>query len=489
MERTADVRTTTHVDVLVIGAGLSGIAAGYHLKEKCPGKTFAILEGRDAIGGTWDLFRYPGIRSDSDMYTLGYSFRPWKGARAIADGPSILEYIRETAKEHGLDEKIRFNHRVERASWSSETATWTVLARVSGEPVTFTCSFLFMCTGYYDYERGHSPDFPGIERFGGRVVHPQKWPEDLDTKDKRIIVIGSGATAVTLVPELAKVAAKVTMLQRSPTYIVSLPGVDKVAEWLRGKLPSDKAYAATRWKNVALSSAMYNFCRAFPERSKAFLLENVRRQLSPGFDVDRHFTPTYAPWDQRLCLVPDGDLFVAVRAGRADVVTDRIETFTETGIRLESGSTLEADIVVTATGLKLQMFGGMGLVVDGKPVQLRDTTNYKGAMLSDVPNFAVALGYTNASWTLKADLVCEFVCRLLTHMDRKGFRIVTPRAGADVGERPLLDLASGYVQRAMAEMPKQGAKHPWRLRQNYFLDLVTLRFGALADGALEFSRA
>jgi monooxygenase len=499
-------KTKNHVDVLVIGAGLSGIAAGYHLKTECPGKTFAILEGRSAIGGTWDLFKYPGIRSDSDMYTLGYSFRPWKGARAIADGPSILSYIRETAKEHALEEKIRFGHRVERASWSSQTATWTVEARVASperdgasaargdangatEVVTFTCNFLFMCTGYYDYERGYTPEFPGLERFGGRVVHPQKWTEDIDVKGKRVLVIGSGATAVTLVPELAKTAARVTMLQRSPTYIVSLPGVDKVAEWLRAKLPSESAYDVTRWKNVALSSAMYNFCRAFPARSKKFLLKNVRRQLGADYDVDTHFTPTYAPWDQRLCLVPDGDLFKAIKSGRAEVVTDRIKTFTETGVALESGKTLDADIVVTATGLKLQLFGGMGLVVDSKPVELKNTTNYKGAMLSDVPNFAVALGYTNASWTLKCDLVCEYVCRILKHMDKHHYRIVTPRTGGEQGTAPLLDLASGYVHRAISEMPKQGAKHPWRLRQNYLLDLMTLRFGAVVDPALEFRAA
>jgi monooxygenase len=485
-----------HVDVLVIGAGLSGIAAGCHLQKECPNKTYTILEGRDVMGGTWDLFRYPGIRSDSDMYTLGYAFRPWKGAKAIADGPSILDYIKETAQEHGIESKIRFGHRVERATWSSDKALWTVEARrkgrngngnatdLDGEIVRFTCSFLLCCSGYYDYAGGYTPDFPGASRFTGRIVHPQKWTEDIDYTGK--LVIGSGATAVTLVPELAKKAAHVTMLQRSPSYILSLPAVDVIAHWLRRKLPSRAAYNVTRWKNVALSMAIYNYSRRFPERAKKLLLEGVRRGVGADFDVETHFTPSYQPWDQRLCLVPDGDLFKAIKKGTADVVTDHIETFTETGLKLKSGKTLEADIIVTATGLKLLFAGGIELTVDGRRIDVGKTMNYKGAMLSDVPNFAAILGYTNASWTLKCDLVCEYVCRLLNHMDKKGYKQCTPRRVENdgVGE-PLINFSSGYVQRALGQLPKQGAKAPWRLYQNYLLDLFGFRYGSVDDGVLE----
>lgn len=481
-----------HVDVLVVGAGLSGIAAGVHLQTNCPRRTYAILESRDAMGGTWDLFRYPGIRSDSDMYTLGYSFRPWTGAKSIADGPQILEYIRETAREYGVDRKIRFGHHVLHASWSSETARWTVEARRTdtGEVVRLTCSFLQMCSGYYDYAGGYTPDFPGVERFGGRIVHPQKWTDDIDYAGKRVVVIGSGATAVTLVPELAKTAARVTMLQRSPTYILSLPAVDVIGQWLARRLPSDVAYDVTRWKNVLLSMAMFNFARRFPERAKKLVVGGVRRSLGPEFDVDTHFTPSYRPWDQRLCLVPDGDLFKAIKSGRAEVVTDHIETFTERGLKLRSGAELDADLIVTATGLKLHLLGGMELTVDDERVEVGKTMNYKGAMLSDVPNFAVSLGYTNASWTLKCDLVCEYVCRLLNHMERNGYRKCTPRlSDPDMEGEPLIDFSSGYVQRALAQMPKQGPKAPWRLYQNYVLDLVGLRHRSLDDGVIEFSDA
>jgi cation diffusion facilitator CzcD-associated flavoprotein CzcO len=477
------------LDVVVVGAGLSGIAAGYHLQTKCPTRTYAILEGRDAIGGTWDLFRYPGIRSDSDMHTLGFSFKPWTGAKAIADGPSILEYIRATAREYGIDRRIRFGHRVERASWSSDTATWSVEARRTdtGEIVRLTCRFLMMCSGYYDYAAGHSPTFPGTERFGGRIVHPQKWTDDVDYAGKRVVVIGSGATAVTLVPELAKKAAHVTMLQRSPTYILSLPAVDVVAKWLERKLPGELAYGMTRWKNVGMGMAIFNLCRRFPERAKKLIVEQARKNLGPGVDVDTHFTPTYHPWDQRLCLVPDGDLFEAVKAGRADVVTDHIETFTEAGIALKSGKKLDADLVVTATGLELLLLGDVKLTVEGEAIDVGKTLNYRGAMLSNVPNLAITLGYTNASWTLKADLICEFVCRLLNHMEKAGYRKCVARPEPGMPEEPVLDFSSGYVRRAISRLPKQGPKAPWRLYQNYFLDLLGFRYGALEDGVIELS--
>ena len=477
-------------DVLVIGAGLSGIAAGYHLQTKRPGRTYAILESREAIGGTWDLFRYPGIRSDSDMYTLGYAFRPWKGAKAIADGPSILEYIRDTARTFGIDEKIRFGHRAKKASWSSDAGRWTVeIEKSDGASIRLTCRFLLGCTGYYDYEGGYTPDFPGIEDYRGRVVHPQKWTDDVDYTNKRVVVIGSGATAVTLVPELAKKAAHVTMLQRSPTYIVSLPGRDAVAELLRGKVSDERAYDIVRWKNVAIGIAMFNFCRRFPAQAKKFIVGNVKKELGHGFDVEKHFTPSYNPWDQRVCLVPDGDLFRALKSGDAEIVTDKIDRFTENGIKLQSGAELEADLVVTATGLKLLLAGGMQMEVDGKPMIANQTFNYKGTMLSGVPNFAVILGYTNASWTLKCDLACEYVCRLLDRLDRHGYRSVTPKMGEITGPTaPLMDFTSGYVQRALNDLPKQGDKSPWRLYQNYVLDLLGLRHGKIDDGALVFQR-
>ncbi len=477
-----------NLDVLVVGAGLSGVAAGYHLSAQCPEKTYAILEARDAIGGTWDLFRYPGIRSDSDMYTLGYSFRPWRGEKAIADGPSIRSYIRDTAREHGVDRKIRFRHRVISASWSTDAARWTVVAKRddTGELVTFTASFVMMCSGYYDYDKGFTPDFPGLDRFKGRVVHPQKWSEDIDYDGRRVVVIGSGATAVTLVPELAKRAAHVTMLQRSPTYIISMPEVDAITRALARALPGDTAYDIARWKNVALSMAMYNFCRRFPEPATKMLLSGVKKQLGADYDVAKHFTPSYRPWDQRLCLVPNGDLFKALRKKTAEVVTDHIKTFTEKGIELESGRTIDADLVVTATGLKLRLLGGVSIEVDGKKIDSGKTLNYKGTMLSDVPNLAIALGYTNASWTLKADLVCSFVCRLLNEMDRDGKRIVVPRRNdPTLTEEPIINFSSGYIQRSVADLPKQGSRAPWKLYQNYFLDLVSLRFGKTVDDEVE----
>ena len=481
-----------HVDVLIVGAGLSGIGAGVHLQANCPGKTYAILEARDCIGGTWDLFRYPGIRSDSDMYTLGYSFRPWEEAKAIADGPSILEYVRETARDHGIDRHIRFGHRVLRAEFSTADARWIVTAERSDtqETVQFSAGFLFMCSGYYRYDEGYTPEFPGTKRFAGRIVHPQHWPEDLDYAGKRVVVIGSGATAVTLVPAMAEQAEHVTMLQRSPSYVISLPGEDRIAHALRRALPAKTAYAISRWKNVLRTMLSFEVSRRRPRVMKALLRKALERQLPTGYDIDTHFKPRYNPWDQRLCLVPDGDLFQAISSGRASVVTDRIETFTEQGLKLESGTELQADLIVTATGLNLLALGGMEIAVDGREIELSETMGYKGMMLSGVPNFAFAIGYTNASWTLKCDLTCEYVCRLLAHMDEHGYRLCTPEnLDPTVTELPFIDFSSGYVQRSIDKFPKQGSKAPWRLRQNYPLDIVSLKFGAVEDGAMQFSRA
>jgi cation diffusion facilitator CzcD-associated flavoprotein CzcO len=481
-----------HFDVLIVGAGLSGIGATHHLQRNCPGKSFAILEGRGAIGGTWDLFRYPGIRSDSDMYTMGYSFRPWTDAKAIADGPSILNYIRDTAKEADIDRHIRFHHWVKRASWSSKSATWTVETQSPGgaaaeETVTFACNFLFMCSGYYRYAAGYMPEFAGAESFKGCIVHPQHWPEDLDYANKRVVVIGSGATAVTLVPSMAKTAAHVTMLQRSPTYIVSRPEGDAVADWLRGHLPAKIAYGLTRWKNVLLGMYFFRLCRRKPDQVKDFILKAVRQELGPDYDIATHFTPRYKPWDQRMCLVPDSDLFGAIRSGYASIVTDMIDRFTDTGLKLNSGRELEADVIVTATGLVMELLGGMEVEVDGRQINLADTLNYKGMMFSDVPNLASAFGYTNASWTLKCDLTCGYVCRLLNYMDAKGYRQCTPRNRGATAAEPFLDFSSGYVQRALSRLPKQGAKAPWKLYQNYALDIMSLKFGGLRDNAMEFT--
>ena len=477
-----------HFDVVIVGAGLSGVGAGYHLQTRSPDRSYAILEGREAIGGTWDLFRYPGIRSDSDMFTLGYAFKPWTEAKAIADGPSILNYVRETAREHGVDQHIRFNTQVKGASWSTQDAAWTVEVEKDGKTSHVTANFLFLCGGYYSYAGGYTPEFPGVERFKGQLVHPQKWTPDIDHAGKKVVVIGSGATAVTLVPEMAKTAAHVTMLQRSPTYVVAAPGEDKQANWLRTKLPAKLAYAITRWRKVLFGIVFYNYARKQPAKVKAAIIGMVRKQMGPDYDVATHFTPTYNPWDQRICLVPDADLFTALKSGKAEVVTDHIESFTETGIQLKSGRVLEADLVVSATGLVLQAMNGLKLSVDGRPIDPGKTLSYKGMMYSDVPNLASAFGYTNASWTLKCDLTCEYVCRLLNHMKKTGERQVTPRNNdPEIGEVPWLDFSSGYVQRAMASFPKQGTKAPWKLHQNYALDLMNLRFTRIEDGVLAFS--
>jgi monooxygenase len=486
----ANDRPSEHLDVLIVGAGLSGIGAAHHLQEAFPRRSYAIFEAREDLGGTWDLFRYPGIRSDSDMHTLGYRFRPWTDSKTIADGDSILEYVRATAREGGIEGKIRFRHRVLRAEWSSEEARWRVEVEraEAGEPLTVSCDYLWVCSGYYRYDEGFTPDFPGRERFAGEIVHPQHWPEGLDCAGKRVVVIGSGATAVTLVPALAERAAQVTMLQRSPTYIASLPAEDPLAGRLRKLLPARAVYRIVRWKNVLLQTFFYQLSRRRPETVKRMIRRGVERALPPGYDVDRHFKPRYDPWDERMCLVPNGDLFAAIREGRASVVTDTIETFTEGGIRLDSGEELQADAIVTATGLNLLFLGGIELVVDGEPVDLPRTMTYKGMMLSGVPNCAFTVGYTNASWTLKADLTSEYVCRLLAHMDAHGYAKSVPElSDPTVREVPFSDLNSGYVLRALDRLPKQGSKEPWKLRQNYVVDRRSIRRAPIDDGAMRFS--
>ena len=481
--------TSEHLDVLIVGAGLSGIGAACHLQRECPGRSYAILEARDAIGGTWDLFRYPGVRSDSDMFTLGYAFRPWTEAKAIADGGSILEYIRATAREYAVDQQVRFGHRVVRAAWSTPDARWTVEVEARGETVVLTCSFLFVCSGYYRYDEGYTPAFPGIADFTGQVVHPQHWPADLDYGNRRVVVIGSGATAVTLVPAMAQTAAHVTMLQRSPSYVLSLPARDPLADRVRRLLPAHAAYSVVRWKNVLTAMVLFQLSRRRPDRVKRFLRERLERQLPQGFDVETHFTPRYDPWDQRMCFVPDGDLFRALRSGRATVVTGEIERFTDKGIALTSGDELEADLVVTATGLRLLPLGGIALTVDGKEVDLPKTLAYKGMMLSGVPNFAFAVGYTNASWTLKCDLVSEYVCRVLKHMRAHGYQQVTPtRPPGALETEPMITLKSGYVLRGVGLLPRQGPAAPWRLHQNYPRDVLMLRRGPVDDGAVRFSK-
>ncbi|WP_040339580.1 flavin-containing monooxygenase [Candidatus Blastococcus massiliensis] len=483
--------SSEHVDVLVVGAGLSGVGAACHLQVECPDKTYAILESRGAIGGTWDLFRYPGIRSDSDMFTLGYAFRPWTGAKAIADGHSIREYIEDTAREYGVEDKIRFHHEVLSADWSSADARWTVTARRTdtGETVRLTCSWLQVCSGYYRYDEGFRPEFPGEERFPGEVIHPQHWPEDFDATGKRIVVIGSGATAVTLVPNLADDAAHVTMLQRTPSYILTQPGTDPLARILRSRLPANVAYPIVRWKNVLATTALFQASRRWPGAVKKVLRRLTEKQLPASIDVDTHFNPPYDPWDQRLCLVPDGDLFRHLRNGTASIATDRIATFTETGIQLESGQHLDADVIITATGLNLLPMGGMTLSLDGEQVDVSETVSYKGMMLSGVPNFSMVIGYTNASWTLKADLVNRYVCRLLRHMDERGQAVATPVAPPEGADLPFLDLASGYVQRSLAALPKQGRRTPWKLHQNYIRDVRLMRRGPLEDEGIRFSSA
>jgi monooxygenase len=473
-------------DVVVVGAGLSGIAAAHYLQRECPQERFVILEGREAIGGTWDLFRYPGVRSDSDMFTLGYSFRPWTSDAAIARGPDIRKYIEDTAREEGVLPHIRFGHRVTGAQWDSAASRWTVDVATQGAATRFTCRFLFFCSGYYDYAQGHEPEWPGRAGFGGRIVHPQHWPEDLDYAGKQVLVIGSGATAITLLPSLARDAAHVTMLQRSPSYIIALPARDGIGAALQRALPRTFAYRLIRWKNVLLSTALFQFMRRRPEASKRWLIRQAQRRS--GVDA-KHLQPRYDPWDQRLCIDPDAELFRALRAGKASIVTDQIAEFTPQGVKLASGEELKADIVITATGLKLKMFGGAQLTLDGQPVNVADALSYKGMMLSDVPNLAMSMGYTNASWTLKCELIARQVCRILNHMRAHRLEVCTPVLAHEVGEtRPAIDLSSGYVQRAAAHLPKQGTRNPWRIYQNYLRDLLSLKFAPLQDGALRFAR-
>jgi monooxygenase len=506
----AALSTPEHFDVLIVGAGLSGIDAAHHLQKFCPRKSYVILEQRERIGGTWDLFRYPGIRSDSDMLTMGYSFRPWTHPKAISPGEDIREYITATAQDEGIDGNIRFLHQIKRASWSSQEAKWTIEAvrkapssgaskniaeaatsggvEMNEEAVTLTCNFLFCCAGYYRYSAGYLPEFPNSSLFKGRIFHPQAWPEDLDYAGKRVVIIGSGATAVTLVPAMAKTAAHVTMLQRSPTYIISLPEQDRIANFLRRIMPTMWAYKLSRWKNVSFQAYVYQLSQRFPNFVKRGLIKKASQQLGTDFDIETHFTPRYRPWEQRMCLVPDGDMFEAIKAGRASVVTDQIETFTEKGILLKSGKELEADIIVTATGLTMQAFGGMELTVDKQRVDPAQVLAYKGVMMSSVPNFASVFGYINASWTLKADLICNYVCRILNFMDRKGMRQVTPRPVNESAAAPFVEnFSSGYIQRALGSWPKQGQKKPWRVNQNYFKDTLALKWTRVDDEWLEFS--
>ena len=480
-----------HLDVVIVGAGLSGIGAACHLQRECPDLDYAVLEARERIGGTWDLFRYPGVRSDSDMQTLGYAFAPWEAAEAIADGPAILRYVSDTADRHGIIGRVRPGRRVIDAEWSSDTAEWSLeVRRDDGEVERLTCRFLLMCTGYYRHDHGYTPEFAGTDRFRGPIVHPQLWPEDLDYRGRRVVVIGSGATAVTLVPAMAKTAGHVTMLQRSPSYVLSVPGTDEMGQWLRRRLPAGAAYQLVRWRNVLVMSLLYQLSRRRPQLIKRLLRQGIARQLPEGYEVDTHFRPRYDPWDQRMCFVPDGDLFEALRDGTASIVTGEIETFTERGVRIQGGREIEADIIVTATGLRLLALGGVTLSVDGRTVDLPDTVAYKGMMLSGVPNLAFAMGYTNASWTLKADLTARQVCRVLNHMRAGGFdRCVPILDDPGLGREPLINLASGYVQRSVDEFPTQGARRPWRVHQNYVLDLLAFRMGRVDDGALRFFRA
>ena len=486
--------TSEHVDVVVVGAGLSGIGAGYHLQTMCPDRSYVILEGRDGLGGTWDLFKYPGIRSDSDMHTLGFSFKPWTEAKSIADGPSILQYLKQTVAQFGLDKNIRYGQLVTKAEWSTDDAQWTVTAtnKATGASNTITCSFLFMCSGYYSYKKGHTPEFAGRERFKGTVVHPQDWPTDLDYAGKRVVVIGSGATAVTIVPSMADKAAHVTMLQRSPTYMVSRPDHDVMANRMRKVLPEKMAYSLTRFKNTWRQQLVYNKTRTDPEKVKQLLLGGIKMELGADYDIAKHFTPAYNPWDQRLCLVPNGDFFKSMREGKASVVTDHITSFTETGIQLASGEHLDADIIITATGLELVTLGEMDFFVDGDQVDFAKTWTYKGFAYSDIPNLASTFGYINASWTLRSDLTAEYVCRLLNHMRKLGVAQCTPRLreqDRNMKERPWIDgFSSGYMQRMMHRMPRQGDHEPWINPQNYRRDKKMFKHSPIDDGVMQFSK-
>ncbi len=479
-------------DVLIIGAGLSGIGMACHLAQECPGKKVAILERRNAIGGTWDLFRYPGIRSDSDMFSFGFKFRPWHALEVLADGPSIREYIRTTAHEYGMEDKVQFGLKTTKAEWSSEQACWTVTAlhEASGETRSFTARYLVGATGYYNYDQGYLPSFPGVERFKGQCIHPQHWPDDLDYAGKRVVVIGSGATAVTVVPAMADKAAHVTMLQRSPTYIFSVPGFDKISEVLNKFLPAPWVYGMARKRNILIQRGLYIAARRWPEKVRKWLLDGVRKEIGEHVDM-KHFTPRYNPWDERLCAVPDADLFKAIRAGKASVATDAIETFTETGLQLKSGDHLDADIIITATGLQLQVLGGTELKVDQQTRAVGDLMTYKSVLMQDVPNMAWIVGYTNAPWTLKADIASHYVCRLLNFMDQRGIVAAVPRASGqpEADANILGSLQSGYVKRGAHLLPRQGKDLPWRVLHHYGRDRKMLLKDPIDDGNLEFTRA
>jgi monooxygenase len=479
-----------HLDVVIVGAGISGISTAWHLQDRCPTKSYAILERRDNIGGTWDLFKYPGIRSDSDMFTLGFRFKPWTSAKAIADGASIWNYINEAAAENGIDKHIRTGHRVTSVDWSDADNRWTINIEHAGERTQITASFLSVCSGYYNYDEGYAPEFPGAADFAGQIIHPQHWPEGLDYAGKKIVVIGSGATAITLIPSLVNEGAgHVTMLQRSPTYIGSLPLVDPVAAQANKYLPKNVAHVVNRWKAIAMATGQYQLARKFPKMFKKALKDMATRRLPDGFDYEKHFSPRYNPWDERVCLAPNGDFFKTIKAGKADVVTDTIETFTETGIKLTSGEELQADIIITATGLNMQLFGGATATRNGEPIDLTKSMTYKGLMLSGVPNMAITFGYTNASWTLKADLVSEFICRVLNYMDANGFDRVEPQHPGDpIDEEPFMDFTPGYFRRAMDTLPKSGSEAPWKLKQNYFFDLRLIRHGKVDEESLHFTK-
>ena len=481
---------TEFVDVVIVGAGISGISAAWHLQDRCPDKSYVVLERRENLGGTWDLFKYPGIRSDSEMFTLGFRFKPWTSEKAIADGPSIMNYLKETVAEYGIDKHIRYSQKVVSADWSDEDNRWTVRIETDGEVREVSCAFLLACSGYYNYDEGYTPEFAGRDDFEGTIIHPQHWPQDLDYAGKKIVIIGSGATAITLIPALAKSGAgHVTMLQRSPTYIGTLPEIDPFTVRMNKTLPEKPAYVVNRWKSIIFQSGQYQFSRRFPKSMRKTLMTMAKRRLPEGYDVEKHFGPRYNPWDERLCLAPNGDLFRTIKKGKADVVTDTIERFTKTGIKLTSGQELEADIIVTATGLNLQLFGGAEILRNGEAVDLHDTMAYKGMMLTQMPNMAFTIGYTNASWTLKADLVSEFACRVLNYMDDNGFDRVEPQhPGDSVDERPLMEFTPGYVLRALDYLPKAGHVSPWRLKQNYLLDLNLIRRGKVDDEGLLFTK-
>ncbi len=480
-----------HFDVLIVGAGISGIGAACHLSRECPNKRVGIIERRKSMGGTWDLFNYPGIRSDSDMYTFGYNFRPWTSPQTLADGPAIKQYVMDTARENGVDKKIHYGLKVTGAQWSSQAQQWTIetLREEDGKTASYTTNFLMICTGYYNYDKGYKPDFPGEKDFEGLVIHPQHWPENLDYSGKKVVIIGSGATAVTLLPAMADKTAHITMLQRSPTYMASLPAVDPMASRLMGILPDMMVYRIMRARNIALQRWSFVASRKFPKQARDLLLRLARRQLGKEVDM-RHFTPSYDPWDERICAMPNGDFFKAVRGGRASVVTDRIKTFTREGILLESGQELKADIIVSATGLNLQFLGGMKLVIDGKVRVPKESMLYKSVLLEGVPNAAIVIGYTNASWTLRADLAAEYLCRLLNHMDKKGYAVATPidHEGCRSDETIMGSLKSGYVRRAANEMPHQGKHGPWKLTHDYYRDIPMLRKDPIEDKYLNLTR-